>query len=890
MVQHLSVSRKSKVSLRQHPSPLPTNTRTISVLLAFSSLGMLSLVFGCCKKWINLTLIIPIFILVFLAGPTTAADIPLGSTLYASDPNSKWASPDNTFTFSFVNVPASTTTVAAIAYGSIAIWTVGGPSVFLNSSAILRLLPSGDIQLLPSSTSSTPVWSSDTADLGVFTAALEDSGNFVLKNSAGTVLWSTFDHPVDTIVPTQQLNANQTLVSGIYSFKMRENGNLTLSWNKTIEYYNSGLNSTMNSNLTKPVLSILSIGIVTLSDPSLSAPLDLAYASDYAQEGDIFRFLKLDNDGNLRIYSSARGSGTSTMRWAAVSDQCQVFGFCGNMGICSYNDSSSPVCGCPSQNFDWMDPMDSRKGCERKVELRDCPGSETMLELDHSKFLTFLPELSSQVFYVGIDPCRLNCLVGPCTVSTSLSDGSGICFLKSSDFVSGYQSPAIPSTSFVKVCGPVIPNPPAASASDGTSKTWKLTAWIVVVVVVVTILGLLAAEGGLWWLFFRNSPKFGRLSAQYALLEYASGAPVQFSYKELNKATRGFKEKLGAGGFGAVYKGVLANRTVVAVKQLEGIEQGEKQFRMEVATISSTHHLNLMRLIGFCSEGRHRLLVYEFMRNSSLDNFLFTHEEHSGKHLNWELRYNIALGTAKGITYLHEECRDCIVHCDVKPENILLDENYNAKVSDFGLAKLINPKDHRYRTLTSVRGTRGYLAPEWLANLPITSKSDVYGYGMVLLEIVSGRRNFDVSEATHHKKFSLWAYEAYEKGNFTEIVDKRLFGQEMNMEQVLRAIEVSFWCIQEQPSQRPIMGKVVQMLEGVVEIDRPRAPKAATEGGSIAGHSVTGSGSISGISTFAASLPVPSSSPSQRTAGISFPESGRHGDLASSSLSHSEIK
>ncbi|KAL0351401.1 UNVERIFIED_CONTAM: G-type lectin S-receptor-like serine/threonine-protein kinase [Sesamum calycinum] len=691
--------------------------------------------------------------------------------------------------------------------------------------------------------------------------SLEESGNFILKNSSGAALWSTFDHPTDTVVPTQNLNGSHTLSSGIYSFKIQNNGNLTLLWNNTIIYYNSGLNSTMNSNLTNPTLNLQGTGILTLSDPTLATPLDLAYSSDYAEEGVILRFLKLDSDGNLRIYSSAKDSGTTNVRWAAVSDQCQVYGFCGNMGICSYNDTY-PVCGCPSANFELMDPNDSRKGCKRKVELLDCPGREAMLQLDHAKFLTYQPELASQVFFVGISPCRLNCLVGPCIASTSLADGSGLCYLKTSEFVSGYHSPAIPSTSFVKVCSPVMPNPSVASASGGTRTRWRLTAW--------------------------NSPKFGGLSAQYALLEYASGAPVQFSYKELLKATKGFKEKLGAGGFGAVYRGVLANRTVAAVKQLEGIEQGEKQFRMEVATISSTHHLNLVRLIGFCSEGRHRLLVYEFMKNGSLDNFLFTSAEQSGKHLTWEHRYNIALGTARGITYLHEECRDCIVHCDIKPENILLDENYHAKVSDFGLAKLVNPKDHRYRTLTSVRGTRGYLAPEWLANLPITSKSDVYSYGMVLLEIVSGRRNFEVSAETNHKKFSVWAYEELEKGNFEAIVDRRLYSNEINMDQVLRAIQVSFWCIQEQPSQRPMMGKVVQMLEGIMEIDRPPAPKAATEG-SIGGTSVTAS-SISALSTFAASMPVPSSSSSLQTAGISSSASGKHGERASSSLLHSETK
>ncbi|XP_057973328.1 G-type lectin S-receptor-like serine/threonine-protein kinase At1g34300 [Malania oleifera] len=830
-------------------------------------------------------LLLPVFFLlqrsIFF---TNAANVSPGSTLYASNPSQTWSSPNRNFSLGFISAAdGSSSFLAAISYSTIPVWVAGGAAAAVDSNAAFEFLASGTLRLLNGSRA--VVWESNTTNRGVSVAALDDSGNFVLSNGTASV-WSTFENPTDTILPSQNFTTDKILRSGLYSFTLARSGNLTLKWNNSIVYWNLGLNSSFNANLTSPSLGLQSIGILSLYDASLSTAAIMAYSSDYAEGSDILRYVKLDADGNLKIFSSARNSGTPTLRWAAVEDQCEIFGYCGDLGICTYNDSA-PVCGCPSENFDPIDPNDMRSGCKRKVKIEDCPGSATMLELQNARFLTYPPELSSQVFFVGISACRLNCLVSSsCIASTALSDGTGLCYLKVPDYVSAYQSAALPSTSYLKVCGPVTPNPSPSSESLGKSKDWKLKAWIVVVVVVGTLVGLIILEGSLWWWCCRNSPKFGTLSAQYALLEYASGAPVQFSYKDLERATKGFKDKLGAGGFGAVYKGILANRTVVAVKQLEGIEQGEKQFRMEVATISSTHHLNLVRLIGFCSEGRHRLLVYEFMKNGSLDNFLFEMDEQSVRLLNWEYRFNIALGTARGVTYLHEECRDCIVHCDIKPENILLDENYVAKVSDFGLAKLINPKDHRYRTLTSVRGTRGYLAPEWLANLPITSKSDVYSYGMVLLEIVSGRRNFEVSAETNRKKFSVWAYEEFESGNVEGIIDKRLAVHDIDMEQVMRAIQVSFWCIQEQPSHRPMMGKVVQMLEGITQIEKPPVPKAATEG-SVSGTSVNISSNASGLSTFGASAPPPSSSSSVQTPGVpSF--SGRTVERASSSLLRSE--
>ncbi|OAY34081.1 G-type lectin S-receptor-like serine/threonine-protein kinase At1g34300 [Manihot esculenta] len=821
-----------------------------------------------------------------LLAAIATADVTPGSTLFASNTDQSWPSPSQTFSLGFIPVgPQSSppSFLAAIYYsGGIPIWTAGTSPV--DSAASFHFLSNGTLRLLNGS--SHIIWDSNTGNLGVSSASLEDTGNLVLRNNTATV-WSSFDDPVDTIVPSQNFTVGKVLRSGPYFFSLLSYGNITLKWNNNITYWSKGLNSSFNSentSLTSPSLGLQSIGTLSVFDETLpSTGAIVVYSNDYAEAGDILRFLKLDNDGNLRIYSSQRGSGTQTVRWAAVEDQCRVYGYCGNMGICSYNDRS-PICGCPSQNFEFVDPKDSRKGCKRKMETKDCPGNVAMLDLEHTLLLTYPPQSifggdsESEVFFIAVSACRLNCLrdTGGCDASTVLSDGTGQCYLKKPGYITGYSSPALPSTSHIKVCSPVLPNP--TDKNNG----WKVNGWVLIVEGVALVLGLISLEAGLWLWCFRKSPRFGRLSAQYALLEYASGAPVQFLHKDLQRATKGFKEKLGTGGFGSVYKGVLPNGMVVAVKQLEGIEQGEKQFRMEVATISSTHHLNLVRLIGFCSEGRHRLLVYEFMKNGSLDQFLFITNNQMGKLLNWEQRFSIALGTAKAITYLHEECHDCIVHCDIKPENILLDENYTAKVSDFGLAKLISAKEHRYRTLTSIRGTRGYLAPEWLANLPITSKSDIYSYGMVLLEIVSGVRNFEMSAETNMKKFSLWAYEEFEKGNIRGIIDKRLADhQEIDMEQVMRAIQVSFWCIQEQPSLRPKMGKVVQMLEGIAEIDKPPSLLTVPEQ-PITGFTTSLSSEISNFS-HTLSAPPPTSSSSFQAAG-STPASEGNLERASSSL------
>jgi len=212
----------------------------------------------------------------------------------------------------------------------------------------------------------------------------------------------------------------------------------------------------------------------------------------------------------------------------------------------------------------------------------------------------------------------------------------------------------------------------------------------------------------------------------------------RFSYKEIQKATKCFQEELGSGGSGAVYKGVLGDKRIVAVKKLNDVVHGDQEFRSELSVNGRIYHMNLVRIWGFCAEKSHRLLISEFVKNGSLDRILFDNQDLSPV-LQWSQRYSIALGVAKGLAYLHHECLEWIIHCDVKPENILLDEDFEPKIADFGLVKLLG-RGAGAQMLSRVHGTRGYIAPEWALNLPITGKADVYSYGVVLLELVKGTR------------------------------------------------------------------------------------------------------------------------------------------------------
>ncbi|KAI4323206.1 hypothetical protein L6164_022831 [Bauhinia variegata] len=289
--------------------------------------------------------------------------------------------------------------------------------------------------------------------------------------------------------------------------------------------------------------------------------------------------------------------------------------------------------------------------------------------------------------------------------------------------------------------------------------------------------------------------------------------PYTFSYSELKNATDDFNlgNKLGQGGFGPVYKGTLADGRAIAVKQLSAAShQGNCQFVNEIATISAVQHRNLVKLYGCCIEGDKRLLVYEYLVNKSLDQALFA----NCLNLNWHTRCDICLGIARGLAYLHEESRLRIVHRDVKASNILLDRELVPKISDFGLAKLYD--DNKTHISTRVAGTIGYLAPEYAFCGRLTEKADVFSFGIVALEIISGRPNSDTSLEEEKVCLLEWAWNLLENKRVSELVDPRV--SEFNEEEVKRIAGVALLCTQTSPALRPSMSRVVAMLSGDVKV------------------------------------------------------------------------
>ncbi|XP_047334216.1 G-type lectin S-receptor-like serine/threonine-protein kinase At2g19130 [Impatiens glandulifera] len=679
-------------------------------------------------------------------------------------------------------------------------------------SSQLRIL-NGNLVLL--NESQTSIWSTNisSSSSSPVEAILGDDGNFALKDMSNSTVWQSFDYPVHTWLPGSKLSYNkltkthQILTSwknsedpsdGLFSLELDEKNSQYLSrWNRSKQYWTSGPWDGKIFSLVPEMRADFLFNFSYVNNVNESY-----FTFKMYDPKGISRFF-MDVAGQIRVVSWVQGVGWNLF-WNQPRTQCEVYALCGGNGAC--NEITPPFCNCldgfhPKSQDDW-DLNDFSGGCVRKFDLQ-C-GNINNKRKDGFKLFTNmrLPEnprsLSNET---DIGTCASSCL-NDCSCTAYALDNN-VCSVWNTELLNLQtlaQNNGNGRSIYIRLS--------AQEFSSGKRSFGTIIGAVVGSVAAVILVSVIV------WCKKKRSVGMSKVE----------GSLISFVYRDLQNATKNFSEKLGGGGFGSVFKGTLPDSTLIAVKKLDSISQGEKQFRTEVSTIGTVQHVNLVRLRGFCSEGKEKLLVYEYMPNGSLDSILF-HPKDSKSGLDWKTRYQVAIGMARGLSYLHEKCRDCIVHCDIKPENILLDSGFCPKVADFGLAKLIG-RDFS-RVLTTLRGTRGYLAPEWISGVAITAKADVYSYGMMLFELISGRRNSDPSEDGKVKFFPTWAANlAIEGGDILSLLDPRLDRESAEAEEVMRICRVACWCIQDEEGHRPTMGQVVQILEGVLDVEPCPVPRA----------------------------------------------------------------
>jgi hypothetical protein len=551
---------------------------------------------------------------------------------------------------------------------------------------------------------------------------------------------------------------------------------------------------------------------------------------------DYYHRATLDTDGVFRqyVYPINRGEWSVATEWKVVGfsppNICEAVptevnsGICGFNSYCQFDSTSSNVsCLCPP-GYSFLDQERKYKGCKPDFQAQSCDLDEAsamaQFELTWQDYVDW--PLADYEMYTPVteNQCRRLCLID-CFCSAAVFHGSdNTCWKKKTPLSNGKMMHSVQRTLLLKL----PKNNISQTELINVSGKWKKdkTHWI---------LGgsMLLGSSVLVNLLLTLVLLFGTYRiitiikiAQPLQSSSNLGLPLEaFSYTELEKATGGFKEVLGTGASGIVYKGQLEDnlRTCIAVKKIDKLQkETEKEFTMEVQAIGQTYHKNLVRLLGFCSEGSERLLVYEFMANGSLSGLLFNNVRPQ-----WNLRVQLALGVARGLLYLHEECSTQIIHCDIKPQNILLDDKFTAKISDFGLAKLL--QTNQTQTNTGIRGTRGYVAPEWFKSIGITAKVDVYSYGVILLELICCRRNVELAAEEDKKILTDWANDCYRCGRVDLLVEgdaEAIF----SLKVVERFVEVALCCLQEHPAIRPTMLKVTQMLDGAAAIPSPVDPSS----------------------------------------------------------------
>ncbi|CAN6360269.1 unnamed protein product [Urochloa humidicola] len=657
---------------------------------------------------------------------------------------------------------------------------------------------------------------------GAETAKIQDNGNLVLLDARGRVLWQGFDHPSDTLLPGMSLGLdvatgkNSTLAAWTSPSDPSQSP-ITLAldssgvpeafiWNGSTKIWRSG-----------PWDGGMHFTDIAVDNFSFVDDLDNTQVVAQVRNSSILSRLVLNSSGVsggglLQRWTWVEAAGAWNLDWYAPRDQCDTVSRCGVNSVC---DTSNPLlCSClPGFTPQTTAARDGQDGCGRKTPLDCANGTDGFAVVPHAN----TPDTTSAVVDLGasLEQCRQKCLTNcSCTAYASLNasatTGHRGCIMWTSGLADLRVHPDLGRDLYVRLA--------AADQGSPSKSTTKKKQIIVATVVSITAVSIpLALAGFLIWIGKRaKARKPG--NGQGGDLEL----PI-YDVGTIAVATDGFSitNKLGEGGFGPVYKGKLEDGQEIAVKTLSRKSvQGLDQFKNEVMLIAKLQHRNLVRLIGCSISGEEKMLIYEYMENKSLDCFLF--DRTKSMLLDWQTRYRIIEGIARGILYLQQDSRYRIIHRDLKPSNILLDKDMTPKISDFGMARMFGSEETEINTV-KVAGTLGHIAPEYANKRVFSMKSDVFSFGVIVLEIITGKKNRDVYMYSDHLNLLEHAWNLWNEGNCLDLVDENLSGS-FNSDEVLKCLKMGLLCVQESPEDRPLMSQVLKMLASS-DTSSLRAPK-----------------------------------------------------------------
>ncbi|XP_074366229.1 G-type lectin S-receptor-like serine/threonine-protein kinase At4g27290 isoform X1 [Apium graveolens] len=764
-----------------------------------------------------------------------------------------------------------------ISYGTV-VWVANRDTPLTNSMGVVKV-DGNKIILLASNESGTVVWSSNKSRSSVKnpTAQLLDTGNLVLRDeddmAEENFIWQSFDYPVNTLLPGMKFGLD--LVTGIdryftswkslddpsagsYTNRLDNTGYPQLLlwkgsvlWSRTGPWVGSQFSGSPNTNPNGIYSEIF-----VFNEKEIFYKFDLVNKNSSA----IIRYILNPTGVSDILLWNAQNQNWMVLVTLQVTD-CDRYRLCGANGICNINNS--PRCECLSgfapQFPNKWNTLDWSKGCVRRISL-DCGTGEGFVKHSGLK----LPDTRYAWYHmkINLEECKKLCLKNcSCTAyaKADIRKGGRGCFLWFNDLIDIRGYTEVGPDIYIRMAASELVFFLLSGCTEEARGT-RLHRKVRIIVVSLILFVLLAVMS----VFILKKKKLKRkerlkFSSESIALTKIESEELELpliSFDIIEKATNSFSHnnKLGEGGFGPVYKGILDNGQEIAVKRLsKNSGQGLEEFKNEVSCIAKLQHRNLVALLGCCVEHGERILIYEYMPHKSLDFFIF--DEETAKSMDWAKRYNIIIGIARGLLYLHQDSKLRIIHRDLKAGNILLDHEMNPKISDFGLARSFEGSITEANT-SRVVGTYGYMSPEYAIDGLFSVKSDVYSFGVLLIEIVSGMRNRLFSHPDHSLNLIGHAWIKYKENKLLELVDGVIL-ESSNHHEVFRVIQIGLLCVQEDPVERPAMSQVVLMLSSKMKLPHPKQPGFFTERKIRAGDHICSSSTLSSSNdlTITADLP-----------------------------------